>query len=68
MYCDDSDLQNVWIRFYHKEVLKDLILIESNSGHYKLVIRAIPTLGAPCLIVLAKLSLEKTFESSYIGE
>ena len=38
--------------------------IQSHRGRYKLVIRAIPDLGAPCLIKsLALLSLEKYFES-----
>ena len=60
-----SDLKIVWIRFYRKEVLKDFIEIESNSGRYKLVIKAILTLGAPCLIVLAESTLAKHFESSW---
>ena len=46
--------------------------IYPHRGCYKLVMRAIPDLGAPCLIEsLALLSLEKCFESFrilYIGE
>ena len=43
-------------------------MIGSNLGRYKLVFRAIPTLGAPFLIVLAESSLEKLFLSLAISE